>query len=102
MNKRRTIVAAGLLVLWSALLVVQPASGETQAQGGGYDLSWWTVAGGGGQIGGGEYTLGGTIGQPAPGLLAGGEYTLGSGFWGGGALAGEHTAYLPLVVRNAP
>jgi hypothetical protein len=97
-----TVAATALLVLCSALLVMQPASGETQAQGGGYDLSWWTVAGGGGNISGGAYTLAGTIGQPDPGLLAGGEYTLGGGFWGGGALAREYGLYVPLVLRNAP
>ena len=50
----------------------------------------------------GGYALAGTVGQPDPGLLVGGDYTLGGGFWGGGALAGEYTAYLPLVVRHAP
>lgn len=102
MRKQRTTWAAVLLVLCSALFVMRLTSRETQAQGEGYDLSWWTVDAGGGNISGGRYTLGGTIGQPDPGLLVGGDYTLGGGFWGGGALAGEYTAYLPLVVRNAP
>jgi hypothetical protein len=103
MKRQRMIVAASaLLVLWSVLFVMRLTSRETHAQGGGYDLSWWTVDGGGGNSSGGRYGLGGTIGQPDPGLLVGGDYTLGGGFWGGGASAGEHTAYLPLVVRNAP
>ena len=104
MRKQRTTWAAAVfLVLCSALFVMRLTSRETQAQGGGYALSWWTVDGGGG-IGntGGGYVLAGTLGQPDPGLLAGGDYTLGGGFWGGGALAGGYTAYLPLVVRNAP
>ena len=102
MRKRRTTWAAVFLVLCSALFVMRLASNETHAQDGGYDLSWWTVDGGGGNSSGGGHGLGGTIGQPDPGLLVGGDYTLGGGFWGGGALAGKHTAYLPLVVRNAP
>jgi hypothetical protein len=69
-----------------------------------YDLSWWTVDGGGGTFSqGGSYTLGGTIGQPDAGLLSGGNYTLGGGFWGGGALAEAPAGsgiYLPLVMKN--
>jgi hypothetical protein len=74
----------------------------TSAQGG-YDLSWWTVDGGGHTLStGGDYTLGGAIGQPDAGLLRGGDYTLGGGFWGGGevAEAEAYNVYLPLVLRN--
>jgi hypothetical protein len=74
----------------------------------GYDLSWWTVDGGGATFSGGGhaaalpgagYTLGGTLGQPDAGLLTAGDYTLGGGFWRGGALAVGHKLYLPLVLR---
>ena len=69
-----------------------------------YDLSWWTVDGGGGTFSqGGSYSLGGTIGQPDAGLMSGGSYTLGGGFWGGGSLAtgpGSGTIYLPIILRN--
>jgi LPXTG-site transpeptidase (sortase) family protein len=52
------------------------------AQSGGYDLSWWTVDGGGATFStGGAYSLGGTIGQPDAGELSGGDYTLYGGFW---------------------
>jgi LPXTG-site transpeptidase (sortase) family protein len=52
------------------------------AQSGGYDLSWWTVDGGGATFStGGSYRLGGTIGQPDAGELSGGSYTLYGGFW---------------------
>jgi hypothetical protein len=51
--------------------------------GGGYDLSWNTVDGGGGTFSaGGIYTLGGTIGQPDAGQMSGGVYGLTGGFWG--------------------
>jgi hypothetical protein len=67
-----------------------------------FDLSWWTVDGGGSTIStGGIYTLGGTIGQPDAGLLAGGDYTVGGGFWGGGELqTPPRFIYLPITVRN--
>ena len=68
---------------------------------GGYELSWWTVDGGGQMYSlGGGYELGGTIGQPDAGVLTGGGYTLGGGFWRGGAVVSPPLrAYLPLVVR---
>jgi hypothetical protein len=67
---------------------------------GGYDLSWWTVDGGGNMVSaGGGYELGGTIGQPDAGVLTGGGYTLGGGFWrGGSSTAPWYEVYLPLVV----
>jgi hypothetical protein len=66
-----------------------------------YDLSWWTVDGGGYTYSsGGGYELGGTSGQPDAGVLVGGGYTLGGGFWqGGGGVLTRYTVYLPLVVR---
>jgi hypothetical protein len=81
-----------------ALLVL---AGVALAQPGAYDLSWWTVDGGGFTFShGGGYTLGGTAGQPDPGLLTGGGYTLGGGFWGSSAAPVEHRIYLPLVMRD--
>jgi hypothetical protein len=72
--------------------------------GNGYDLSWWTVDGGGttGSTGGGS-TLSGTAGQPDAGVLAGGGYTLGGGFWRGGeARPPAYQIYLPAVLRQFP
>ena len=71
--------------------------------GGGYDLTWSTVDGGGGALSsGGGYSLGGTAGQPDAGVLNGGGYTLGGGFWRGGtpAVVLYHYVYLPLVLRD--
>jgi hypothetical protein len=68
----------------------------------GYDLSWWTVDGGGGtSTGSNGYTLNGTIGQPDAGTLSsGGVYTLTGGFWHGGVVASSETkVYLPLLVK---
>ena len=65
--------------------------------GGGYDLSWSTVDGGGHtSSSGGGYTLGGTAGQPDAGVLSDGSYTLVGGFWGGAA---QYRIYLPLVLK---
>ncbi|HET9496461.1 MAG TPA: S-layer homology domain-containing protein, partial [Chloroflexia bacterium] len=51
--------------------------------GGGFDLSWATVDGGGGTFStGGPYSLGGTIGQPDAGTMSGGNFSLDGGFWG--------------------
>jgi hypothetical protein len=89
------LLGAGVLLLSVSLV--------TLAQGG-YELSWWTVDGGGHTYGaGGGYEIGGTIGQPDAGELAGGSYTLGGGFWRGGAVVGNtYRVYLPLVLRQAP
>jgi hypothetical protein len=71
------------------------------AQPGGYDLSWWTVDGGGGTLQGGSYTLSGTAGQPDAVTWQGGGYILPGGFWGGaGPVA--YDVYLPLVLRGYP
>ncbi|MBI1784878.1 hypothetical protein HYR69_07020 [Candidatus Sumerlaeota bacterium] len=50
--------------------------------GGGFDLGWFSVDGGGGESSGGVYSLFGTIGQPDAGTLQGDGYTLQGGFNG--------------------
>lgn len=65
--------------------------------GGGYDLTWSTIDGGGATFStDGGYSLGGTIGQPDAGLLSGGSYTLVGGFWGA---ARFYHLFLPVVLR---
>jgi hypothetical protein len=87
-----------LLALASLLLLTPLALAQS---GDGYDLSWWTVDGGGYTFStGGNYTLGGTIGQPDAGSLTGGAYTLGGGFWGAGVVTVEYKVYLPVVLRQ--
>jgi len=86
MNRRKrfalsTVLLCGLLV-----------AGAAWAGSASYDLSWWTVDGGGATFSsGGSYELGGTIGQPDAGTLSGGDFTLGGGFWGGGAAVAPTT-----------
>jgi len=95
-RRLRLPLAACLLLLAGATVVAQT--------GGGYDLTWSTVDGGGATWStGGGYALGGTAGQPDAGLLTGGSYTLAGGFWPGGAAAAPvEWVYLPLVVRDYP
>jgi hypothetical protein len=68
---------------------------------GSYDISWWTVDGGGGTSSGTGYTLNGTLGQLDAGTLSsGGGYTLADGFWHGGvAVLPETMIFLPLLVK---
>ena len=108
--KRKELVAPHLpgtawilLAVCCALLALAPLA--VAQSDGGYDLSWWTVDGGGGALAGtgatGTYTLNGTVAQSDTAVLAGGGYTLAGGFWAGGAApAPRHYIYLPLVVRS--
>jgi hypothetical protein len=95
---RRAVLLLCLLVPLVAAGVVAVRAQE----GGGYDLTWSTVDGGGETFSvGGDYSLGGTVGQPDAGVLEGGDYSLTGGFWGG-AVAGRYRIYLPLVMRQSP
>ena len=96
----RELLCLGLAVLTAVLLL----RGMVLAQsGGGHDLSWSTVDGGGAAFStSGTYSLGGTAGQPDAGQVAGGRYALQAGFWGGvGVRAPTYEIYLPLTMRDA-
>jgi hypothetical protein len=69
-----------LTVLAAATLLTAAARAQS---GGGYDLSWWTIDGGGITFAaGGTFDLGGTVGQPdASNALTGGAFSLTGGFW---------------------
>jgi hypothetical protein len=49
-----------------------------------YDVSWYSVDGGGGTSAGGGFTLAGAIGQPDAGTASGGDFVLVGGFFAGG------------------
>ncbi|MCL6474842.1 MAG: hypothetical protein K6U75_07300 [Firmicutes bacterium] len=73
----------GLLALTLLALTAVQALAQS---GGGYDLSWGVIAGGGVTFStGGNYSLGSTVGQPvaigANPLRAGGNFDLTDGFW---------------------
>ena len=82
-------------ILFLTLLIILTLAATTQAHS--YDITWWTVDGGGGTSTGGGYTLSGTIGQPDAGTMTGGGYTLAGGFWGPDQL---RMIYLPLIMKN--
>jgi hypothetical protein len=91
-GRMTALVGIALLLAISTTVLAQT--------GGGYDLSWGTVDGGGGIVSGSGYTLIGTTGQPdASASLSGGGYTLTGGFWPG-AISGStvRNVYLPLMI----
>ncbi len=89
-----------LLVALSCALVVGGVASMLAQSGGGYDLSWSTIDGGGYTFSqGGGYTLGGTIGQPDAGEMNGGGYTLQGGFWGS-IVEYLYRVLLPLILKN--
>src|SRR5262245_55110267 len=65
------------------------------ADNGPFDLSWATIAGGGGKSSGGQFALNGTVGQANTGTLTGGNYTLEAGFWSG--ITVEQTPGAPIL-----
>ena len=99
------LVACALLLLATGILVAGPALAQQadnpeMAPAATYDISWWTVDGGGVSfIAGGSYSLGGTAAQPDAGPpLSGGAYTLAGGFWN--FRSAGHQVYLPLLLRK--
>jgi hypothetical protein len=55
-----------------------------------FDLSWFTVDGGGATFStGGVFELGGTIGQPDAGVMTGGTFELVGGFWAAVVVSGD-------------
>lgn len=82
MKIKQTMTDMFRSTVWILLLVILAAS----AASGQYELSWYTIDGGGGQSAGGQYKLIGTIGQPDAAWSSGGGYELLGGFWPGGPL----------------
>ena len=92
--------------LWVLLLAIAGSLALTAIvlgqAGGGLDLSWSTIAGGGGESAGGTYTVNGSVGQPVASSAPssdGDRFSLTDGFWQIGST--ETQIYLPLVSRNA-
>jgi phospholipase/lecithinase/hemolysin len=101
MQRPKRITSIAILVTLALLLAsavsAAPASTALDAA---YDLTWWTVDGGGGTLtdASNGYTLAGTTGQPDAQVWQGQGYTLAGGFWGGAFV--EYHAFLPLVLRG--
>jgi hypothetical protein len=99
-KRGESLTACKRLILVTALLglLIVLSSPLAQAEEG-YEVSWWTVDGGGQSFGrDGCYSLSGAVGQPDAGILEGGRYTLDGGFWGGTKV--EYLLRLPLGLRN--
>ncbi len=83
LNNTRIVAVGVASALW--LAIAAPGDNydteRTGAAGGGFDLTWYTVDGGGGTSSGGDFVLRGTIGQPDAGDLSGGDFVLRGGFW---------------------
>lgn len=97
MRTRYCIAVLGIIF---ASLVCAPQVSQAQS-GGGYDLTWNTIDGGGViESTGGNFSLSGTIGQPDVGVvLGGGAYSLVGGFWVG---VSPYATYLPVITKRWP
>ena len=73
-------------VAWSAIGIILLMMCLASTASSEYELSWYTIDGGGGRSSGGDFTLTGTIGQPDAAWSSGGQYELLGGFWPGGPL----------------
>jgi hypothetical protein len=92
---------AALLVLLLMSVVAAKNSRPITAPQADYDLSWWTVDGGGGTLTNSTYSLSGTVGQAEAGAaLENNGYTLVGGYWyGAGKEVQRYELYLPSVIR---
>jgi hypothetical protein len=87
-----------LLLLGVAVMLLMAVTSASAQSGGGYDLAWSTIDGGGDTSTGGDYALMGTIGQSDAGAAMNGNgFTLNGGFWNGGA--SQYRVYLPLMIK---
>lgn len=88
-----------LIHLMIAILISVFAVSGVLAQGAGYTLDWFVLAGGG-QASGGAYTLNSVTGQGMTGALSGGAYSLTGGFLPAETPAQTSSQlYLPSVMR---
>jgi hypothetical protein len=94
----RKVISIVLLALVGSLILTAIALGQAA---GFLDLSWSTIAGGGGESAGGRYAVDDSLGQgvasDAP-STDGDRYALTDGFWQ--THQTKTTIYLPLVSRN--
>ena len=82
-----------------ALALLLAGGGGASAQtGDGFELSWFSIYGGGGISTGGAYSLRGTIGQSDAGMMTGGNFQIAGGFWG--LVAPVQAVGAPLLTLN--
>ena len=89
-------IFAAACALGLRLIAGSPGLAQT---GGGYDLTWNTIDGGGATFASGNgYELGGTIGQADAQTMGGNGYTLSGGFWAG--IPPNYRAFVPVTFRG--
>jgi hypothetical protein len=97
--KPKPILLLIVLCVVVALGALPSARSEAATVVNGYDLSWWSVDGGGATGGSsGLYALGATLGQHDARVWAGGDYSLAGGFWPGAPV--EYRTWMPLLLRD--
>ena len=94
MKKRVSILIILVLCLLGLLMGGILVTAETGLP----SIDWWVLGGGGEPASGGNITINDTIGQPIVGPSSGGDVGLQAGYWAG-AGEGDHTVYLPLILR---
>ena len=68
------------LIILSVFLLILPLEAVLAVGEAAYDLSWWSVDGGGGLSSGGDFTLRSVIGQSDTSQSASGQYVVTGGF----------------------
>jgi len=118
LKRMRVIKPRSFALFLTSLLLVGLFAGAGLAQddthpgtelSGDFDLTGWTLDGGGGRLesADGKYALEGTIGQPnvSPELRGGDGFKLVGGFWGGAlgqVIEYFYQVFLPLVMKSLP
>jgi hypothetical protein len=97
-KRHRNVTLAVLLAIAGSLVLTAIVLGQA---GGSLDLSWSTIAGGGGGSAGGRYAVQDSPGQGVASSTPstdGDRFSLTDGFWQVGST--ETKVYLPLISRN--
>lgn len=96
MKRLHVLLVPLLLAIFTTVALAQ--------SGGGLDLAWSAVAGGGGDSAGGSFTVQGSIGQhdAAGPAMRGAKFEMRSGFWAPPELPTPTPSrtYLPLIRRT--
>jgi hypothetical protein len=102
MNNSVSPLLSILTIVTVAVCALALSGDNQESTGNGYDLSWYTIDGGGDTFSSGDgYQLGGTVGQlDASGPMAGEGSTLNGGFWPGVTLPGNQLVLISAASRR--
>jgi hypothetical protein len=86
-------------MLPTTVLLLIMAATALASSGGDYEVSFYTIDGGGSTSSGGVYEVTGAIGQHDAGeeAISGGDYALFGGFWSGRFQ--DFSIFIPLILR---